>query len=539
MFNADVINIALGFVEGFALILSPCILPVLPVFLAISLTGSKTKVVGMLAGFTLFFALLIFFSRQLVDYFGINFNWVRDAGYVILLMLGVVMLSSYLTEKFARLTGYLGSLSSIFNRVNKSEAGFFKGLALGGLIAVIWTPCAGPILAAIIVQTVVQDTNALGFLTLLAFALGAVIPLFILSLYGKKIVATFAFFKKRGVLIRQFLGALIIVSVVYMAYFEQLVVKPAVTSTGIKASTALIDGLWRPYPAPQIAGITNWINSPPLSMSDLRGKVVLVDFWTYSCINCLRTLPYIKGWYNEYHDKGLVIIGIHTPEFDFEKDFSNVKAAVARYGILYPVALDNQFKTWVNFENHYWPAHYLINKNGDVVYTHFGEGSYDVTENNIRYLLGIDELAKLKTSNELPAYTQTPETYLGYERADSNLSPALVEDQLFNYSFPATLPLNGWGLRGMWQVNADSIAAIGANAALRIHFNARKVFMVMGNNSGKPIAVKVLLNNKEIKTIIVSQYSLYELVAQEHFKSGQLEIITQPGVVIYTLTFGN
>src|SRR5262249_35582634 len=158
-----------------------------------------------------------------------------------------------------------------------------------------------------------------------------------------------------------------------------------------------------------------WINSPPLTLAELRGKVVLIDFWTYSCINCLRTLPYIKDWYEKYHDKGLVIIGVHTPEFEFEHDVNNVKAAVQKLGILYPVALDNNFATWLAFNNRYWPAHYLINQDGVVVYTHFGEGEYDVTENNIRYLLGIKTKVTMPATEENPYDRyQTAETYFGF-----------------------------------------------------------------------------------------------------------------------------
>lgn len=236
-----------------------------------------------------------------------------------------------------------------------------------------------------------------------------------------------------------------------MVYFENTSVSLTTVQTGIKTSNALIDGLWRPYSAPPIEGITTWINSAPLKLNDLQGKVVLVDFWTCSCINCLHTLPYIKAWYNQYHDKELVIIGVHTPEFDFEKDVGNVRAAVQRDDILYPVALDNQYDTWINFKNHYWPAHYLINKKREVVYGHFGEGGYDVTENNIRYLLGINELTTLKNGPVQTTHiTQTSETYLGYERADPNFSPKLIKDKVFQYQFPSQLVDDNWALGGAW-----------------------------------------------------------------------------------------
>ncbi|MFJ1268329.1 cytochrome c biogenesis protein DipZ [Legionella lytica] len=539
--DSNFLTLFLGFIEGFGLIISPCILPILPVFLATSLTGSKKRPVGMILGFTFFFALLIFFSRQLVHYLGINFELLRTLGYFVLVLLGLIMLSDYLTEQFSRVTQKFAQAGSAFSSLNKAEGGFLNGILLGGLIALIWTPCAGPILAAIIVQTVVQKTTLLSFFTLLAFALGAVIPMFIISLYGKKIISTFTFFKTRTALFRKVLGAIVIASVVYMVYFENTSTSSITVQTGIKTSNALINGLWRPYPAPPIEGITSWVNSAPLKLNDLQGKVVLVDFWTYSCINCLRTLPYVKAWHDRYHDKGLVIIGIHTPEFDFEKDIGNVRAAVQRNDILYPVALDNQYDTWINFKNHYWPAHYLINKKGEVVYEHFGEGDYDITENNIRYLLGINDLTTLKNglAQTSPA-SQTPETYLGYERADPNFSPKLIHDKVFQYQFPLQLAENSWALDGAWLANADSITATNAAAVLKIHFNARKVFLVMGTSTGKAIKVKVVLNHKRVKNILVDKYSIYEALSQARFSSGDLEIIaTEPGIKIYTFTFGN
>ncbi|WP_115702051.1 cytochrome c biogenesis protein DipZ [Legionella sainthelensi] len=541
------INIILGFIEGFGLIISPCILPILPIFLAGSLTGSKKRPVGIIIGFTLFFSLLVFFSHQLVQYFDINFNWVRDFGYAILLLLGSIMLSNYLTEQFSKITQGFTRIGNFFSTANDSEGGFWNGLLFGCLIAIIWTPCAGPILAAIIVQTALEKATFVSFLTLTAFALGAAIPMLIISLYGKKLINTFTFFKTRAIIFRKFLGGLIIASVVYMLYFEGVVVSTSVTpQTGIKTSTSLIDGLWLTYPAPPIEGIDAWINSPPLHIKDLKGKVVLVDFWTYSCINCLRTLPYIKDWYKRYHKQGLVIIGVHTPEFDFEKKLTNVEAAVKLYGILYPVALDNQYVTWSNYENHYWPAHYLINKKGDVVYKHFGEGDYDITENNIRFLLGVKNLTTFEsTQDNAVSFTQTPETYLGYGRADTSYSPILKKDKTVQYHFSPKLSVNAWSLEGLWQVHEEYISAEEANAALKIHFKAGKVYAVMGNNTAKPINVKVILsdsNGKKIKenNVLVDKYSIYQLVAQNKFTNGYLlVIVNDPGVQFYTFTFGN
>lgn len=549
--TSDFISIVLGFIEGFALIISPCILPILPIFLAGSLTGSKKRPLGILVGFILFFVVLVFFSRQLVSYLGINFDVLRYVSYAILLLLGVVLCSSYLTEQFSQITQGVTRIGSFFAPLNNPEGGFFNGMLFGGLVAIIWTPCAGPILAAIIVQTVTQKATLISFFTLAAFAFGAGIPMLIIAFYGKKLIDAFALSPSRMQICREFLGAVLIASVVNMIYFEGRDVPTQSTAVGIKTSSSLINDLWRPYPAPKVEGISGWINSEPLHLSDLKGKVVLIDFWTYSCINCLRTLPYVNNWYKQYHDKGLVIIGVHTPEFAFEKNMKNVSAAVTRNGILYPVALDNQFVTWLNFNNHYWPAHYLINQDGKVVYQHFGEGDYDITENNIRFLLGINTLKELKTAKNEPfIFSQTPETYLGYERAEERFSPKLIQDKESRYSFAAHLPSNAWSLEGLWKVSADNISSAEANAVFKMHFNARKVFLVMGNSSATPIKVKVLLNGEpltdkkgkdvEESSILVDKYSIYEVVSQQQAQGGYLELIaSEPGVKMYTVTFGS
>jgi thiol-disulfide isomerase/thioredoxin len=317
------------------------------------------------------------------------------------------------------------------------------------------------------------------------------------------------------------------------------------------SSPVLQNGLAEPYPAPEISGIDNWINSGPLQISELKGKVVLIDFWTYSCINCMRTIPYIKDWYNKYHDKGLVIIGVHSPEFDFEKDLSNVQNAVAKNGIKYPVALDSHFGTWQNFKNSYWPAHYLIDKNGNVVYTHFGEGDYDVTENNIRILLGLNGVtSSLDLGGDNAVGPVSPETYFGYARAQNFASPeSVTNDKEATYTFPRKLPDNGWALQGDWMVMPDKVISEKNNAALKFHFTANKVFIVMGSATGKTIPVKLLFNGERVAAekgkdvansgISVGKHGLFEVLSFDHAADGVLQVIAaEPGLEVYTFTFG-
>lgn len=547
--QSDTISIGLGFLEGLGLILSPCILPIIPIFLVGVLSGSRKRAVGIMIGFSLFFAVVIYFSRQLVFYSGISFDLIRNISYIILVVIGIIMLSSYLSEQFSRLTQRLSQAGNSVSQ-NNAKGGFLNGLLFGCLIAIIWTPCAGPIIAAIIVQTATQKETITGFITLIAFALGAVLPLFLIAYYGSKLAKPMQFLQSKSGVIRKVLGATLIASVVYLVYFANTSTSTVVTNPSAQSGASLISDLSSPYKAPSIEGIDAWINSKPLSMDDLKGKVVLVDFWAYSCINCIRTFPYLKSWYAKYRAEGFEIVGIHTPEFDFEKKLENVQNAVKRNGILYPVALDNQFKTWNNFSNHFWPAHYLINKQGEVVYTHFGEGHYDVTENNIRFLLGMKAIEN-KVSQPLVEEDngQTPETYLGFSRAESRFSPSLIHNKDALYQYKEPLIVNAWGLDGAWKVEEQLIRSVQPNASLKLHFKAKQVYMVMGNSSNKPIEVKVLLNGKPIAQgagkdvhegkIMVDGYALYEVVSLPVFGESFVELVASaPGLTVYTFTFG-
>jgi cytochrome c biogenesis protein CcdA/thiol-disulfide isomerase/thioredoxin len=549
MVQQDYLNMVLAFFEGFALIISPCILPILPIMLSGSLTGSKKRPYGIICGFIVTFALVTYFSRILVLHTGVDLNLIRYVTYLLLFLFGVVMISTTLSEKFMRMTQRLANTGSSFSRVNDPQGGFFSGVLLGGLVGIIWTPCAGPILAAVILQTVLQKTTIMSFFTILFFGIGAAIPMLFIALLGRKIMTKFQFFKIHAQWFRKILGVIIITSVVYMIYGEG--VSDALAQSDNSVSTELTNGV-SSYSAPEIAGISAWINSSPLEINQLKGKVVLIDFWTYSCINCLRTLPYLKSWYQKYHDKGLVIIGVHSPEFEFEKNYSNVKNAVEKYGIPYPVALDNQFVTWQNYNNQYWPAHYLIDKKGDVVYRHFGEGEYDVTENNIRYLLGITNRDSIATNERYHNFSmgQTPETYLGTARAENFSSPeSVVFNKMATYSFPEVLAKNHWALKGNWTVMRDKIISGEAGATLKIHFYAGKVFMVMGSAALQPIHVQLLLNGEKLVDgkgkdvqggiVTVKEHRLYEVLAMTGASDGVLQIIPDSaGLEVYTFTFG-
>ncbi|MHB9102696.1 MAG: cytochrome c biogenesis protein DipZ [Sulfuricella sp.] len=553
-----IIDIGLAFLEGLALIVSPCILPVLPLVLAASVEGGRRRPYGIIIGFVLAFSLFALASRQIVVALGIDLDIIKNASLVLLALFGLVLLSSKLSDKFSAATQGAANFGN--ELASRGGEGLFSGVLIGALIGLVWTPCAGPILAAVLVQVIRQQTELAGNLIIVSFAIGAGVPMLIIALTGRKVVNKLGFLTRHAEAVRHGFGVLILLSVAYIA--SGVDAQSLLTTRSTKAqqpaselapqeSLRLQEGLSKPYAAPEFAGIEAWLNSNPLTMQKLKGKVVLIDFWTYSCINCVRTLPYITDWDSKYRDQGLVIVGVHAPEFEFEKKLDNVKAALAQHGIRYPVALDNKLATWVNFANRYWPAHYLIDREGKVVYTHFGEGKYAVTENNIRYLLGL-KTGGVTVQSEATAFApdQTAETYLGYARADSfGGDKPVVHDAERGYRFPDELAEDEWALNGKWKVNSQKITAGEKGAALRLDFKARKVFLVLGTSTGKPARVSVRLNGEAVGAnagkdapggvLTIERNTLYELIDQKTPKNGLLEIISDsPGLEAYAFTFG-
>lgn len=287
--------------------------------------------------------------------------------------------------------------------------------------------------------------------------------------------------------------------------------------------------------APEITGISKWLNSEPLTMQGLRGKVVLIDFWTYSCINCIRTLPYVTGWYEKYKDDGFVVVGVHTPEFAFEKDTNNVQTALKRHSINYPVAQDNDFGTWNAYDNRYWPAHYLIDKNGRIVYTHFGEGKYQETENAIQELLGLHE--DTTQVDEEKRNVQTPEIYFGLERLQYLDKSQKAVEQTSTYRLPTEVAPNNFALEGSWSFDGERAKLDQGPGRIKLNFYAKDVHMVAKAN--KPVLVEVKIGSQTIQTIQVTDSSLYTLYQFGQSGYHELELyINDPGFEIFTFTFG-
>lgn len=301
-------------------------------------------------------------------------------------------------------------------------------------------------------------------------------------------------------------------------------------------------------PAPDFIGIAGWINSNPLMMQQLLGKVVLIDFWTYSCINCIRTLPHITQWYKEYKDKGLVIIGVHTPEFEFEKSRTNVANAVQRFDITYPIALDNDYSTWKNYHNRYWPAHYLIDQKGIIQYIHFGEGKYTETENMIRSLLSLPPLAQEEERESFE--TLTPEIYLGVQRAKNytqelRITPHITAD----YDYHNALAPDTVGLKGSWLITSECITSENSTSTLTLNFKARHVYLVVCSKQSS--AITVLLDDQPLSSdyhtrdmndrgeVMVKESRMYEILDLKNIDGRHTLTLRVPeGVSLYAFTFG-
>lgn len=548
IFSYEFINAGLAFVEGAALILSPCILPILPIVLSGAIEGGNKRSFGIICGFVFTFALFTLFSRALVQHLGLNADILREAAFGVIIIFGIILYSDYLSDKFSAFTQRLTTVGENLS-ASHERFSFGGGIILGAAISFIWVPCGGPILAAAIVQSAVQKTTWQSFVSFFFFALGSVIPMMIIALMGRKIMGSINMLKTQTALLRKIFGMIIIICALAAFFMSTPTIFAMPQSKGEQpvkpqSEQKLENALQVPYPAPPLQKIDGWINTAPFTLESLKGKVVLIDFWTFSCINCIRTLPYITNWYDKYHHQGFVVIGVHTPEFEFEKNIDNVEKAVLQYQIHYPVVLDNQYGTWQSFHNHYWPAHFLIDKNGRVVYEHFGEGDYDITEHNIVTLLGAKEEAKSISKpdeNMILIIRQTPETYLGYARADKfSSTEAAAPDIVKNYQFPESLPKDGWALQGKWEIKADKIIARENGAAIKIHFFAKKVFAVMGSADNTPIKVKVMLDGKLNHILTISNPTLYEVVELDKPSTAMLELVPETeGAQIYTFTFGN
>jgi cytochrome c biogenesis protein CcdA/thiol-disulfide isomerase/thioredoxin len=573
-----------AFVAGAGTALSPCVLPILPAVLGAGVSGGRRRPLGVITGLVISFTFAIVGLVYVIDALGLPGDFLRTLAIVVLLVFGFTLLLPPVAD---RVEAWISRWTPAIR--GRGGDGFGSGFVLGLGLGVVYAPCAGPILAGVITVSASQDFTAARLAVAVAYALGSAAVLYAVLAGGRRLLDRLSPHRAR---IQVALGAVMVAVAVAMIAdldlrFQRAVAEDlpaflrnpassleesgdvqddlaALVSAGGHGATegggaeALagerLPDLGR---APEFAG-GNWLNTEggePLTMTGLQqeSQVVLVDFWTYTCINCIRTLPELRSWHEQYADDGLTIVGVHAPEFPFERDTANVENAIDEYDLEYPVVQDNEFGTWDAFGNMYWPAKYLIDANGEIRYTHFGEGDYEVTEAAIRSLLeeagrSPGSMAQADPETADPGLA-TPETYLGAARAQGWLNGPIVpgRQDFRGGSEAVRLPPNGFFYRGEWDVSAESATAVD-DAAIDLRFRARRVFLVLGAET-RPGDVRVLLDGRPLPdsaagedvrsaTARIDEQRLYRLVELPKAGDHELTLELDPGVEGYAFTFG-
>ena len=592
--------IVLAYLGGVLTILSPCILPVLPFVFARADQPFARSGLPLLAGMGLTFA-------GVATLAAVGGGWVAQANQYgrwlaigLLAVFGLTLLLPRLAERLMRPLVNAGSRLSNFAQADGKPAGPASSFLLGIATGLLWAPCAGPILGLVLTGAALQGASLGTTLLLLAYAAGAATSLAVALLIGGRVFAAMKRSLDAGEWIRRGIGVAMLagVAAIALGLDTGILTRVSTVATG-GLEQGLVDKLARKNQGggammaadakpeggammmravdrqvalpvegqfPGLNGAVEWLNSPPLTAEALRGKVVLVDFWTYSCINCLRTLPYLKAWAEKYRDQGLVVIGVHAPEFAFERNIDNVRKATKDLGVTYPVAIDNNYAIWRAFSNNYWPAHYFIDAQGRVRFHHFGEGEYEKSEAVIRQLLaeaGHTDVTKVAMTSdsamqgvEMPADSdalRSPETYVGYARAENFASPGGAKpDQPKDYAAPAHPTLNEWGLAGNWKIGEEQATLVQPDGRIIYRFHARDLHLVLGPGpDGKPVRFRVTIDGSAPGashgtdvaadgTGTISGQRLYQLVRQRGDiadRTFSIEFL-DPGVQAYAFTFG-
>jgi cytochrome c biogenesis protein CcdA/thiol-disulfide isomerase/thioredoxin len=564
----------LSYLGGVLTILSPCILPVLPFVFARAggrfLTNGLPLLIGMAAMF-----------MAVATLAAVGGGWAVQANQAgrflalaLLAVFGLTLLFPSLSDRLTRPLVDWGARLSQHSGAAGSEVG--SSLLVGVATGLLWAPCAGPILGLVLTGAALQGASLQTSALLLAYAAGAATSLALALLAGGKVFAAMKRSIGVGQRVRQVLGAAVLVAVVAIALgadtgvlsrlsqsstnrIEQRLLAAFgagdVASQNGDPATLAVEGQM-----PSLAGATGWINSPPLSPAQLKGKVVLIDVWTYSCVNCLRTLPYVRAWAEKYRDQGLVVIGVHSPEFAFEKDPDNVRKAVRDLGITYPVTQDNDFAIWRALGNKYWPAHYFIDAQGRIRAHHFGEGDYAGSERIIQRLLaevhggpvaqGIVAIDPTGAQAAHGGGVQSFETYVGYGKAKGFASPGgFSHDAAKDYALGETAPLNAWSLGGRWTVQAKQASAAAPGARIAYRFHARDLNLVLGAGD-KPVRFRITLDGAppggdhgmDVDACgegVITGHRLYQLVRQTGARTRSFTIeFLDPGAQAYAFTFG-
>ena len=586
-------------IAGAGTAITPCVLPVLPAMLSASALGGRRRPLGIVLGLAITFLIAIVALAQLTKGIGLAAGATRTIAVIVLIAFGALLL---VPEWAARLQAPLSRMAR-FGPSSRGN-GFWSGLAVGGALGFVCAPCAGPILAAVISVSASGNTNVRVIAVGIAYVVGLSSVLLLWAYGGRKVVGVIRKHAK-GYVVERTLGAVLLVTGVAMALnldvrFENALAQDASLPSflvdptrGLESSSAVqnrlaslrpasrfaqrqakeaatkpmppavgvgIPGVQTPSlpnlgPAPEFTDTQQWFNTPggrALSIAGLHGHVVLIDFWTYTCINCIRTLPFLKGLYATYHRYGLDVIGIEAPEFTFEQEASNVLQAIRADGIRYPVVQDNNLATWNAYQNEYWPAEYLIDSSGNVRHTQFGEGDYKRSEAAVRELLheaGATELPPPMTATAIMPSSglNTPETYLDDQRSQGFVQP--LQQGVRSYAGVSDPQLNEFGLRGTWNVGSQSATPVSQGAEIEAGFQAAHVYLVLTSAGNSPRSVRVLLDGRPIRAhaagadvhaglVTVTGQRLYSLVSLPSAQQHALTLQVPPGVRAYDFTFG-
>jgi cytochrome c biogenesis protein CcdA/thiol-disulfide isomerase/thioredoxin len=542
-----------AFLAGVITILSPCILPILPIVLSSTIGDhqtSKRRPLGVVFGFITSFTFFTLFLSTIVKQTGIPGDSLRFISVIVIAGFGISFLipqvQSLIEKGFTKLAQFAPQ--------SQNRTGFFGGIIVGLSLGLLWTPCVGPILASVISLALTGSVTSEAIFITLAYAIGTAIPMFVIMYGGRTLLQRVPWLLTNTDKLQKAFGVVMIITAIgilnnvdrkFQTFIlntfpqygtgltkledikpirEQLnnLNKGSNKTSNVNSSPENTSSLPRGPLAPELIPGGQWFNTQPLTLKQLKGKVVIIDFWTYSCINCQRTLPYLRNWWQKYKDMGLVIIGVHAPEFEFEKNPKNVAQALKDFQLIYPVMQDNDFATWRAYDNHYWPAKYIIDKDGYIRYTHFGEGEYNQTEQVIQTLLKETGATKLPSKIDNPTYTidsKTPETYLGYARLQNFASPeSISQDQQATYTTPETLPNDSFAYSGDWLLTKE-YAVPQKGAKLSFNFDSKEVYLVM-RPKDKAAKIKIFVDNKQQYagtdnkngTVTVDSDRLYKLI---------------------------
>ncbi len=559
----------IGFLGGLITGISPCILPVLPVVFFSGVNSTRAaRPYLVIAGLVCSFSVVTLLGSALLSALHLPQDAIRWAALVTLTLIGLGLIFRPLQHLLERPFARIPQRQIGFGGLGRS--GFGLGLTLGAL----YVPCAGPVLAAIVVA---GGTAHIGVATLVltaTFAVGTALPLLVFALAGRRVAERVSAFRRRQRAIQIAGGITMIVLAVALVFNLPAMLQRAVPDYAVAFQKAMQKGigaddirrrlnpgsavngqladctdgshqLQQCGPAPAVTGITQWLNTPdgkPVDLSSLRGKVVLIDFWAYSCINCQRAIPHVVDWYNRYRDDGLVVIGVHTPEYAFERVPGNVASAAAALHITYPIALDNDYKTWNNYQNLYWPAEYLIDAHGTVRHTKFGEGDYDGTERLVRELLmdatpEVGLPAPVSSPDTTPRTRLTPETYLGVDKTGNYGGDGEYQAGSATFGYPAKLAYDKFALRGRWTLDDQGATADSDDAAIALNYTAKAVYAVVGGTG----TLTVTRDGQTTTTPIGGPPTLHQIVGKDSGDTAhrdQLDMRVTKGLQVFSFTFG-